>query len=79
MFVETGISNDAYIEIKTGITEGTTVEMAESTTSSNSFMNFGGGFGERNQNSQRGGNMEFPSGMQMPSGGMPSGAMPGMP
>lgn len=32
--VETGISNDAYIQIKSGISEGTTVQMIESSTSS---------------------------------------------
>lgn len=40
--VETGISNDAYIEIKSGISEGTTVQMTESATSSQTGgeMNF---------------------------------------
>lgn len=68
--VETGISNDAYIEIKSGISEGTTVQMSESSSSSESSggMNFergefrggmseGGGFG----------------GGSMPSGAGPSG------
>lgn len=76
--VQTGISNDAYIEIKSGITEGTRVQMSESTSSSNNNrMNFGGDFGGRGENSQGGGGMEMPS---MQSGGqMPSGGMPGMP
>lgn len=34
--VETGISNDAYIEIKSGISEGDTVQMTESDSSSSS-------------------------------------------
>ena len=42
--VETGISNDAYTEIKSGISEGTTVQMTESSENSkNGFnMNFNG-------------------------------------
>ena len=35
--VETGISNDAYIEIKSGISEGTRVQLSEVSNSSNSF------------------------------------------
>lgn len=69
--VETGISNDAYIEIKSGITENTSVQMQESDTSTSSGMNM------------RGGNMggEFPSGgmMEMPSGGSFGGERPSMP
>ena len=42
--VETGISNDAYTEIKSGISEGTTIQMTESSENSrNGFnMNFNG-------------------------------------
>lgn len=63
--VETGISNDAYIEIKSGITEGTTIQMTESSVSNsnNGFGNFGG-----NRQNSKGGGM-----MQMPSGGGMSG------
>lgn len=38
--VETGISNESYIEIKSGLTEGDKVYVSEST--SNNTMNFGG-------------------------------------
>lgn len=78
--VETGISSDAYIEIKSGITEKTKVQVVESTDSSSSS------FGDRMNG--RGGNFEgFSGGMQggggMPSGdnmpSMPSGGMPNMP
>lgn len=63
--VETGISNDAYIEIKSGITENTNVQMQESDTSSSSEgMNM------------RGGN--FPGG-DFSSGEMPGGGMTSMP
>lgn len=70
VMVETGISSDAYIEIKSGITEGTTVQMKESTSSTNgNSMNFGE-FRSRGENG--GDAMEKPSGGQMPSGAMPS-------
>lgn len=72
--VETGISNDAYIEIKSGISEGTTVQMTESSSSSESSggMNF-----ERGE--FRGGMSEGEGfgGGSMPSGG--GGDMPSMP
>ena len=67
--VETGISNDAYIEIKSGITEKTQVVMSESTSSSSNSsrggFNFNGGSG-----GSSGGGMQFPGGGDMPS--MPS-------
>lgn len=74
--VETGISNDAYIEIKSGITENTTVKVQteDDSESSNGFrsgmpdgMNFEGG---------RPNFDNMPSGGEMPS--MPSGGMPNM-
>lgn len=78
--VETGISSDAYIEIKSGITENTIVQIVESEdNSSNSF-------GDRMNG--RGGNFEGFSGGGMQGGGMtsggsmpqmPSGVMPNMP
>lgn len=71
--VETGISNDAYIQIKSGISENTTVQMSESSSSSQTtgeVRSFergtfndggmqGGGF--------QGGGREMPSGGRMPS------------
>lgn len=67
--VETGISNDAYIEIKSGITVGTSVQMSTSSGSSSS-SNFGG-----KMMYNRGGENDFGGGapMEMPSGGMPRG------
>lgn len=76
VMVETGISNDAYIEIKSGITENTTVQMQESESSSSS------NFGNRGGSNFPGGNFggETPNGgmMEMPSGGM-GGERPQMP
>ena len=69
--VETGISNEAYTEIKSGLTGNETVQMKETEETSSGFggrMNF-----ERGRN---GGSRENMGG-GMPSGGMPSG-MPGM-
>lgn len=67
--VETGISNDSYIEIKSGLSSGQTVEVISSDDDEDSFTsgfgNMGGGSGQ----------MPSGSGGQMPSGGgqMPSG------
>lgn len=78
--IETGISNDAYTEVKSGLTGNETVEMIE--TESSSSSGFGGGMNfERGSSSSREnmkGGMQSGGGMQgMPSGGsMPS--MPGM-
>ena len=74
--VEIGIENDAYVEIKSGLSEGDQIEMIESENES-SFggFNFGG-------NSSRGGagKIDFSSGGGMPSGmEMPSGGNMGMP
>ena len=72
-----GLSNDDYVEIKSGLSEGDTVYYTESQSILDMFggmggmggMNFGGMSGESGGMS---GNM--PSGMEMPSGGnMPSG------
>lgn len=73
--VETGISSDAYIEIKSGITENTTVQIVESSESSSD--SFGGRMNGRGGNFEGfsgGGMKDFPSGgmPNMPSGGMPS-------
>lgn len=75
--VETGIENDAYVEIKSGLNEGDQVEMIESDSSSNSFngMNFGGSSsrgGSQKMDFNQGGGMQ----MDMPSGG--GMGMPGM-
>lgn len=75
--VETGISNDAYIEIKSGISEGTTVQMSEESNSSSFNMRGGfdrGNFGEGMQMENRGGG-EMQGRGQMPE--MPN--MPSMP
>ena len=64
--VETGLSDDTYIEIKSGLTEGQIVLLPD-TTQSNT-----------NQQGMMGGGM--PGGMPgggMPGGGMPGGGMPG--
>lgn len=76
--VETGISNDNYIEIKSGITEGTKVQMqnSESSTSNRNgfnFSNFGGGEG---RSSGRGEQVpQMPEGAGF-NGGGPGGQMP---
>lgn len=70
--IETGISNDSYVEIKSGLSGGEKIQMVSTTTSSNS--SFGGG-----RSNMKGGS-EMPSmnsddrqrgsgEMQMPSGG----------
>lgn len=66
--VETGISNDAYIEIKSGLTGNETVQMKKTSSSSSKFS--GGGNFERGGNSKEG-MPDFPSGGNMPQ--MPSG------
>lgn len=58
--VETGISNDAYTEIKSGLNEGETVEYTV-TTNNSSSNSFRGGGEMRFQNSG-GGQMTMPSG-----------------
>ena len=68
--VTTGISNDAYIQIITGLAVGQTVQMTttSSSSSSNAFGGGGqgGGFG--------GDSMPSGGGSSMPSGDMPSGS-----
>lgn len=74
--VETGISSDAYIEIKSGITENTKVQLVE--TESSSSNPFGGMNGSGGFEGFSGGKQSMPSGGSMPS--MPSGdRMPNMP
>ncbi len=64
--VETGISNDAYTEIKSGLTGNETVQMIETEESENSFFN------RRMNQNMRGEGGEFPKGNfggEAPSGG----------
>ena len=69
--VVTGLSNNNYVEIKSGLSVGDTVYYTEKQTFSNMFGNMGFGGGNR----PSGGNMPSGSGNQMPSFGnqMPSG------
>lgn len=68
--VETGLSNDAYVEIKSGLEGGETIQMIEETSSSSSGQS---GRGQMDMSDMMGGqrgNFEMPSGgtMQAPSG-----------
>lgn len=72
--VETGISNDAYIEIKSGISEGTTVQMTESSSSSKSSGEMSFERGKSSDGMSEGGGF---GGGFMPNGG--GGDMPSMP
>lgn len=63
--VETGISNDAYIEIKSGISEGTRVQLSEVSNSSNSFNVNSGRMNMKEFNK---GNFEGGVPMEIPSG-----------
>lgn len=76
--VETGISDDDYIEILSGLEEGDVVivESAERSGSDWTQMMMGGGMGGGNMD---GGNMDGgPGSGGAPSGGGPSGGRPGM-
>ena len=76
--VETGISDDDYIEILSGLEEGDVVivESAERSGSDWTQMMMGGGMGGGNMD---GGIMDGgPGGGGAPSGGGPSGGGPGM-
>lgn len=69
--VETGLSNDAYVEIKSGLTGGETIQMIQETSSSNSGKgSFGNGSrqqGEKGSSREmQGGAPSMPSGSQMP-------------
>lgn len=76
--VVTGLSNDEYVEIVSGLKVGDTVYYTEAVTMFDMFsaMGMGGMDGNRGSGSNR-----MPSGGQMPSfsgsGGMPSGGFPG--
>ena len=70
--IETGISNDSYVQVKEGLEGGETIQMIQTTT--NSKNSFGGGKtnGQGSEAFTKGqGEMptDMPSGMQMPSGG----------
>ena len=73
--VITGISNDNYVEIKSGLQVGDKVYYTEKQTFANMFGNMG--FGSRpsgNSGNRNPGNM---SGSNRPSGNMPNGGMSG--
>ena len=81
--VEIGLSNDDYVEIKSGLSVGDTVYYTQKQTFADMFANmgFGGMSGNRANGSVSGGsrnpgNMSGGNGGQMPdfSGGMPSGS-----
>ena len=66
VIVETGISNDAYTEIKSGISENTTVEVqSQEDSENNSFR--GGMPGGMNFEGMPSRPSEMPSGSEMPS------------
>ena len=83
--VTTGMQNDNYVEVLTGLKEGDTVYYTESTDPFSAMFGMMGmgGMGGGSRGSSGGG---MPSGMPsgggmpsgMPSGGMPSGGMGGM-
>ena len=77
--VEVGLSNDRYVEITSGLSEGDTVYYTESESFGNLFGNMGGmNFGGGDRGSQSGGEMpggDF-SGGEMPNFG--GGEMPDM-
>lgn len=77
--VEVGLSNDSYVEITSGLSEGDTVYYTESESFGNLFGNMGGmNFGGGDRGSQSGGEMpggDF-SGGEMPNFG--GGEMPDM-
>lgn len=77
--IETGISNDSYVEVKSGLSGGEKIQMISTTTSNSSFgggnMNMqGGNFPNIDFSNMDFSDMNFPDmqqggGMQMPSGG----------
>lgn len=80
--IETGISNDSYVQVLSGLSGGETIQMIQTVNTNSSNSNFGGGRmngqsgnGEMNQR----GEGQMPSDMEIPSdgSGMPSdGRMP---
>lgn len=71
--IETGISNDAYTEVKSGLTGNETIAIVKDTSSSSNTnsRNFQGGMGAMQSGSQGGMGGEMPSGGSAPS--MPQG------
>ena len=67
--VETGISNDAYVEIKSGLTQAQTIQMTEVTQEKNNTRGQGGfnpEFGNGQKNTPQGGQMPtMPSSREM--------------
>lgn len=78
VMVQTGLSNDTFVEIKSGLSKGQIVLLPD-VTSGNAQQNAQGGFGGMMGGGMPGGGMPsggMPGG-RMPSGGMPSGGMSG--
>jgi multidrug efflux pump subunit AcrA (membrane-fusion protein) len=76
--VETGISNDSFIEIKSGIEEGTTVAVLTSDDDSDSFGGFGGfSGGPGGMPGGGGGSSDGSNRPSAPPDGMPSGGSGG--
>lgn len=75
--IETGLSNDEYVEVKSGLNGGETIQVV-TTTKQSTIRNNGNSSSGMMGGGQRG---EMPSGINFPSGGdMPSGgSMPSMP
>lgn len=73
--VTTGLSNDSYVEITSGLKEGDTVYYTESQSGFGMFGPMGNMGGRGGQNNSMPGGM--PSGGQMPGGQRPDGQMPG--
>ena len=71
--VETGLSNDSYVEIISGLSEGDTVYVAQSSSSGDSAMMPGGGMGGDMGGDMGGG----PQGGGPQGGGSPGGGSPG--
>lgn len=69
--ITTGISNDAYVEIKSGLSGGEIIQMIEETTSSTNGKNRGQGMEMQGGMMERGNNGQGGSVPSMPSGGMP--------
>lgn len=71
--VETGLSNDAYVEIKSGLQGGETIQMIQATSSSSSNKQYSRGQGEFTMGQGTKGNFEMPTGGMSGTGAMPGG------
>lgn len=74
--IETGISNDSYVQVTSGLSGGETIQMVETVSTTEQS----GGMGSFNMDDM--GDFSFdsesmPGGGEMPSGGMPSGGTSG--